>query len=716
MMPFQGYRTEDSWAILTMSNPPINGLSYELRKEIIEGVDRANADKRVTAIILTGSGKGFSGGADINEFDDLRFTTEPSLETVIASIEESPKPVIAAIDGVCLGGGLELALGCHFRLATGDARIGLPEVSLGLLPGAGGTQRLPRLIGVERALDMIASGAVREASEFQGTALFAEIVESGDLLASAMSFAQERCANGASYERVRDISIQYPNAQAFFDLSRNAIRAASAPYQAPVKCVDAVAASVAGSFDEGLALEKKLFLELLWTPESKALRHVFSSERAASKIPGILPQTPVRSIKTAAVIGAGTMGCGIAMNFANVGVPVSLLDANEDQLKRGIAQIRKNYESLAKKGRIAEAEVEQRVARIRPTMDYAALVDADISIEAVFEDMSVKEEVFRTLDRVMKPGSILATNTSTLDVNLIAAFTGRPQDVVGTHFFSPANVMRLLEIVRGNKTANDIMATVMQLAKSMHKIAVVSGVCDGFIGNRMVEPYTRQAMFLLEEGALPQQIDRALERFGFAMGPFRMSDLAGNDVSWYIRKRHYVERPATIFSKIADRLCEAGRFGQKTGAGWYSYLPGDRTAHPDPFVEHLVVDYSKEIGIQRRMISDTEIVERCAYALVNEGARLLEEGISLRASDIDVVYLNGYGFPKFRGGPMHYADQIGLYNVVRKIRTFASDSHGDRTFWTPARLLLLLADRGKAFADASEFLEVREHVAEGARS
>jgi 3-hydroxyacyl-CoA dehydrogenase len=468
-------------------------------------------------------------------------------------------------------------------------------------------------------------------------------------------------------------------------------------FPAPVACVDALAAALSKPFDEGLAAERELFLKLVQTPESRALRHAFFGERAASKIPDIPEGTALRTIARAAVIGAGTMGGGIAMNFANAGLPVSLLEVKPDALERGIATIRSNYDNSARKGRMTAEEVERRMALIRPTLAYEDIAEADIVIEAVFEDMAVKEQVFKTLDRVMKPGAILATNTSTLDVDRIAAFTSRPQDVIGTHFFSPANVMKLLEIVRGKLTAPEVLATTMKLSKTLRKTGVVSGVCDGFIGNRMIEQYLRQASFLLEEGATPEQVDRAIEAFGFAMGPFRMSDLAGNDVGWYIRKRRYVERPDLIYPKIADRICELGRFGQKSGAGFYRYETGKRDALPDPAVEQLIADHRAAIGIRARKISKDEIVDRLVFALVNEGAKILEEGIALRASDIDMVYLTGYGFPLHRGGPMLYADQRGLFNVIWKMRQFAANPHGDPGFWTPAPLLTRLAEAGRGF-------------------
>jgi 3-hydroxyacyl-CoA dehydrogenase len=689
------YALHGDVAVITLDNPPVNGLGHAQRSAIVAGVDAAQADAKVKAIVIIGANKLFSGGADIKEFNTPRALAEPTLHSVIRTVEASGKPVIAAIGGTCMGGGLELSLGCHYRVALGDAQVALPEVKLGLLPGAGGTQRLPRAVGVETALNMIVSGASVPASQLAKTALFDEIV-TGDLLEGALAFARE-VAGTRPLPRVRDRKAALPEAEAFFQFARNTVAAMAKNYPAPLKCVDAVEAAVTKPFDAGLKYERDLFVELIQTPESRALRHAFFGERAASKIPDVPPETPVRRLGTVAVIGAGTMGGGIAMNFLNAGVPVTILETKQEALDKGLATIRKNYEASVKRGKMTPEQLDQRMKLLRPTLSYDDVKDADMAIEAVFEDMGVKETVFRKLDEVMKPGAILATNTSTLDVNRIAGFTKRPQDVVGMHFFSPANVMKLLEVVRGAKTAKDVLATVMQAAKKIRKTAVVSGVCDGFIGNRMVEQYLRQALFLVEEGASPQQVDGALEKFGFAMGPFRMSDLAGNDIGWAIRKRRYAERPSMIYSKLADRLCELGRFGQKTGAGWYRYEPGRRDALPDPAVDQMIADYRKEKGITPRRIDDAEIVERCVYALVNEGARILEEGIAARASDIDMVYLTGYGFPVHRGGPMLYADMQGPYNVVRTLNRFAANPHGDPSFWKPAPMLEKLAAEGKTF-------------------
>ncbi|KDB06738.1 3-hydroxybutyryl-CoA epimerase [Burkholderia sp. lig30] len=688
------YTTRDGVAVITLNNPPVNGLGLSTRAGIMEGLDRAAQDPSVTAIVLTGAGRAFSGGADITEFNTPKAVQEPTLHTVIRAVEASGKPVVAAIHSVAMGGGLELALGAHYRIAAPGAQIALPEVKLGLLPGAGGTQRLPRAVGLETALNMIVSGAPVPSEQLAASGLF-DAMADGDLLDAALAFARKAGAQAGPHPRVRDREIVHDNAAGFIQFARNSVKAAAPHFPAPHKCIDAIEAGVLHGFDKGSAAEREGFVALVQTPESRALRHAFFGERAASKIADVPADTPVREIRRVAVIGAGTMGGGIAMNFVNAGVPVTLLETRQDALDRGLATIRKNYDAQVKKAKLTQEKLDARIALIRPTLSWDDLGDADLIVEAVFEELGVKEQVFRHLDEVAKPGAILASNTSTLDVNRIAAFTKRPQDVVGMHFFSPANVMKLLEVVRGDATAKDVLATVMATAKKIRKTAVASGVCDGFIGNRMIEQYIRQAFFMLEEGALPAQVDRAIEKFGFAMGPFRMSDLAGNDIGWAIRKRRYVEQPDLHYSKIADRLCEAGRFGQKTGAGWYDYQPGERSAKPSALVDEMVVAYSKEIGVERRTVGDDEIVERLVFALVNEGAKILEERIASKASDIDMVYLTGYGFPLWRGGPMLYADTVGLYNVERAIRRFAAGVNGDA--WRIAPSIAELAKAGRGF-------------------
>jgi 3-hydroxyacyl-CoA dehydrogenase len=690
------YEQKGGVAIISMNNPPMNGLGYELRKGIVESVQKANADASVTAIVITGAGAAFSSGADIKEFNTPKAIAEPNLLTVIAMVEASKKPVVAAIHTVCMGGGLELALGCHYRVAQKGAQIALPEVKLGLVPGAGGTQRLPRVLPLEMALNMIVSGAPIKSEKFAGTKLFDQIVDA-DVLGAAIAFAEKVVADGSKLPRVRDLKVKHEDAQAYLQFSRNMVASVAKNFPAPLKCLECVAASTKMSFDAGMAFERENFMALLLTPESRALRHAFFGERAASRISDVPDDTPLRAIKSAAVIGAGTMGGGITMNFVNAGIPVQMLEIKQEALDKGIATIRKNYENSAKKGKLTAEEVEKRMSLITPATTYEQIKNADIVVEAVFEEMGVKEQVFTQLDAVMKAGAILATNTSTLDVNKIADFTKRPQDVIGTHFFSPANVMKLLEIVRGAKTSKDVLATTMKLAKTIKKTGVLSGVCDGFIGNRMIEQYSRQGLYMLEEGASPQQVDKAIEKIGFAMGPFRMGDLAGNDIGWSIRKRRYIDQPNLQYPKIADKLCELGRFGQKTGKGWYLYQPGKRDALVDPEVENLIAEHRKSIGITPRKLSDDEIVNRLVLALVNEGAKILDEGIAQRASDIDMIYLTGYGFPLHRGGPMLYADIMGLYNVVAKMEQFASNPHGDKKFWTPAPLLLKLVAEGKSF-------------------
>ena len=692
-MSSTSYEVRGNVAVITLANPPVNGLSYELRCGVVAGIDRAASDAAIKAVVLIGNDRAFSGGADIREFGSRLAFAEPNLPTLIDIIERSTKPVIAAIAGACMGGGFELALGCHFRLAKPDAKIALPEVKLGLIPGAGGTQRAPRILGVETALNLMAKGDPVPAVAFKGTVLIDEYVD-GDLLPAAIAFAEKVVAEGRPLRRVSEMKIDYPNHEAFLQFARNMIKGIAGPFPAPAKCVDAVAAALTKPFAEGMKVEREIFVSLMGSPESRALRHLFAADRAASKIPDVPEDTPTRTIAKVGVIGAGTMGGGIAMNFLNAGVAVIMLEMKQDALDRGMATIRKNYESTLKKGKLTQEKFDTRMGLLAGTMSYDDLKDCDLIIEAVFEEIGVKEAVFKKLDEVAKPGAILASNTSTLDLNTIANFTQRPQDVVGTHFFSPANVMKLLEVVRGSATAKDVLATVMAIAKKIRKNAVVSGVCDGFIGNRMVLHYVRMAVALVDEGATPAQVDRALEKFGMIMGPFRMSDLAGNDIGWHIRKRHYIERPDISYSKLADRLCEAGRFGQKTGKGWYAYPPGARKPEPDPEVEAMIVAWRAEQGITPRKISNDEIVERCVYALVNEGARLLDEGIAARASDIDMVYLTGYGFPMHRGGPMLYADEVGLYNVARRMREFAIAS-GDN-FWEPAPLIARLAADGKS--------------------
>jgi len=687
-------RVERGVAVVTLDNPPVNGLGLATRTQVAGALAAANADAGVRAVVITGANGLFSGGADIREFNTPKALTEPTLLTLIASIEGSAKPVVAAIDGTCMGGGLELSLACHHRVARPGARFALPEVKLGLIPGAGGTQRLPRAVGVERALGMIVSGEPVEAAKLADTDLIDALID-GDLVEGAIAFALE-ASGRRPLPRLRDHATGAVDPAVFESARAKAARDARGQ-TAPQRCIDAVEAAAMLPFDDGIAFERSTFLALMKSAESRALRHAFFAERAAAKIPDVPADTATRPVQKVAVVGAGTMGGGIAMSFLNAGLPVTLVDTGQAALDRGLANIRRNYEATVKRGKLDAGEMERRLARLAPSVDLAAVAGADLVVEAVFEEIGVKEDVFRRLDAVARPGAILATNTSTLDVDRIAASTRRPQDVVGMHYFSPANVMRLLEVVRGKATSRDVLATVMQVAKRTGKTAVVSGVCDGFIGNRMLAQYYNQCWFLLEEGATPAQVDRALEAFGMAMGPFRVSDLAGNDIGWAVRKRRYAERPDMVISRVADRICEAGRFGQKTAAGWYRYEPGGREAIPDPAVDAMIAAYRAERGVAARAIDDTEIVERCVYALVNEGAHIVEEGIAARASDVDTVYLAGYGFPRYRGGPLMHADIVGLVNVVARMREFAASPHGDPGFWEPAPLLARLAAEGRGF-------------------
>jgi 3-hydroxyacyl-CoA dehydrogenase len=684
------YRLDRNVAVITFSNPPVNGLSHALRTGIADALARAQADDPVRAVVLTGGGALFSGGADIREFGTPASTAGPTLRQLIEQIETSTKPVVAAVAGTCLGGGLELAMAAHYRVAGADARLGLPEVKLGLLPGAGGTQRLPRLVGVGRAIEMIVGGEPVPAADLAGTRLLDRVVD-GDPVAEAVALA---ASVERPFPRARDLPLDEPRLAALVEEARTKLRTQRPALPAPLRAVDAIEAA-SGPFDEGLRVERKAFVELMESPESKGLRHAFFAERAAGKVEGVTHSTPPRPLDQAAVIGAGTMGAGITVALLDAGIPVRLLEADQVALDRGLSRISAIYEGQVNKGRLAPAERDHRLMLLRPILSYDEIGAADLVIEAVFESLEVKREVFLALDRMMRPGAVLATNTSTLDVDAIAGFTRRPSDVLGLHFFSPANVMRLLEVVRGRETSPDVLATGLALAKRLRKVAVVSGVCDGFIGNRMLDAYIRQAWWLVEEGASPEQVDRAIEEFGFAMGPFRVGDLVGHDVSQAIRRHRRASRPDYRVSTLPDKLCAMGRLGQKTGGGWYDYPEGPRRAVPSPAAAQLVDVHRAEIGVVPRRVDDAEIVDRLVYALVNEGARILEEGIAARASDIDVVYLTGYGFPRARGGPMFYADQVGLDRVLQRLREFGRNPHGDPAFWTPAPLLVRLAESGR---------------------
>ena len=689
------YSVRDGIAVIVMNNPPVNGLGSVLRPGIVDGMKKAEADPAVKALVIIGSAKAFSGGADIREFNTPKSSMSPTLPEINDTQDNFKKPMVAAIGGFALGGGLELALGCHYRVAAPKTLLGLPEVKLGILPGSGGTQRLPRVVGAAEAVRMMTTGNPVPAEKGLQVGLVDEVVQ-GDLLEGAIAFAKKLIAEGKGPRRIRDLCVKVDgDPTAFFEAARTEVGKASRGYPAPLEIVACVDAAVNLPFDDGRKEERRRFAGLVEGNESKALRHMFFAERQTSKIPDVPEGTPTRKIEKAAVIGAGTMGGGITMSLVNVGIPVTIIEMKQDALDRGIATIKKNYASTVSKGRLKQEEMDKRMALITPALSIEAGKDADIIIEAVFERMDVKQEIFRKLDAVMKPGAILASNTSTLDVDAIAAVTKRPQDVIGTHFFSPANVMRLLEVVRGKATGKDVLATTMALGKKIKKVPVVSGVCDGFIGNRMIEKYGQQSLFLLDEGCSPQQVDAAVQKWGMAMGPLTMGDMAGLDFGWEIRKRRYIERPNFLYSKVGDKVAELGRFGQKTGKGWYLYEAGNRKPIPDPLVDTIVADYRKANNIPTRSISDEEIVERLIYSLVNEAAYILEEGIALRASDIDMVYLTGYGFPPYRGGPMFYADTVGLPKVLAAIEGFQKGYMGE--VWKPAPLLVQLAKDGKKF-------------------
>jgi 3-hydroxyacyl-CoA dehydrogenase len=676
-------------AILTVNNPPVNALSQHVRQGLREGVRAATDDPEASAVVIVCAGRTFIAGADITEFG--KPPQEPSLHEVLDLIEQSPKPVVAAIHGTALGGGLEVTLACHYRVAVKTARFGLPEVKLGLLPGAGGTQRLPRVVGVPKALQMIVSGDPIGADEALKAGLVDEMVD-GDLTAAGVAFAERVLAEKRPLKKIREVDAKLAEVRGkpeVFAEFRKSVARQTRGFRAPENCIKAVEAAVNLPFDQGLKRERELFGELLTSPESKAQRYFFFAEREAAKIPDVPADTPAKEVRRAAVIGAGTMGGGIAMNFANASIPVTVVEVSQEALDRGLGVVRKNYEATASRGRLTAADVETRMGLIHGTTDWNALADADIVIEAVFEEMSIKREVFAKLDALAKPDAVLATNTSTLDVNEIASATRRPESVIGMHFFSPANVMRLLENVRGTKSSKTAIATAMAVGRRIGKVPVLVGVCYGFVGNRMLHQRGIQAEKLILEGALPHQVDKVLTDFGFPMGPFAMGDLAGLDVGWRIRKGRGVASP------VADRICELGRFGQKTGAGYYRYDKGDRTPIPDADVEKIIVDVATSMGITRRPISDEEILQRLVYPMVNEGAKILDEKIAIRASDIDVIWVYGYGWPVYRGGPMFWADSIGLRAIRDRLLEWERQT-GD-SFWAPAPLLARLADSGKSF-------------------
>ncbi|HEY5210540.1 MAG TPA: 3-hydroxyacyl-CoA dehydrogenase NAD-binding domain-containing protein [Stellaceae bacterium] len=690
------YERRGDIAVITVDNPPVNALSSSVRQGLADSLAQGLADDAVKAFVLIGAGRTYIAGADIREFG--KPMTGPGLQQLITDYENSPKPIVVAIHGTALGGGLEVALGCHYRVAVASAQLGLPEVKLGILPGAGGTQRMPRVIGVKAALDMITSGDPIPAAKAKAIGLVDDIVE-GDLLEGAIKFAEiVAIPGGTKGRRISQNNDKLGDATpAFFAEARKSVAAKARGQIAPVKIVDALEAAATLPFAEGMKKEREVAVELMGGTQSKALRHVFFAEREAAKIPDVPSDTPVRPVKSVAIIGAGTMGGGIAMSFANIGIPVTLIDSTDEFLDRGLKRIKDNYAVTVSRGRLSQADMDKRVGLIKGAIGTDKIKDADMVVEAVFEEMDLKRKVYLDIDKYAKPGAVLATNTSGLNINEIAAVTKRPQDVIGLHFFSPANIMRLVEVVRAEKTGKDIIATAMQVGKQLKKVPVLARVYEGFIGNAMLRHYGREAHFLVEEGAMPQQVDKALTDFGYAMGMFAVHDLAGNDVGYRMRKAAQASRPNDRrYSDIITLLCDMGRLGQKTGKGWYRYEPGSRTPIPDPEVEALIIAQAKAKGIERRTITDEEIVKRCVYGPINEGAVLLEKGIALRPSDIDIVYVTGYGFPSWRGGPMFYADTVGLKNVLDDIKRF---HERDGFFWKPAPLLEQLVREGKSFAD-----------------
>ena len=687
--------------VITLDNPPVNAFSLSQRIGVSEALTAGLQDPDIQAFVICGSGRMFSAGADIREFDTGVAGESPTLMDLISLIENSPKPVVCALHGTALGGGCELSLACHSRIAVPGTRIGLPEVTLGIVPGAGGTQRLPRLIGVLPALDAIVSGKPMTAERAHELGLVDGLADDGDdLLKISVSLAHRLSVGPEPPRKTRDRDghlLEAQNRPELFDEFRSRISRRARGFEAPFACIDCVEAATTMSFENGLAFEREVFLRCRSSNQSLSQRHAFFAEREARKVSGLGPETSQTDVRHAAVLGCGTMGTGIAMCFANAGIPVIVTESEQGMLDRGMKMIRKNYASTVSKGRMTEEEAEARLALIEPTLEFERVSAADVVIEAVFEEMELKKKIFTRLDGLCKADAILATNTSSLDVNTIAAVTGRPEQVVGTHFFSPANVMRLVEIVRGDHTSPEVLATTLTLSKQLGKVGVVVGVCDSFAANRMLYPYSRQAQFLIEEGAFPEQVDKVIYDFGFPMGPFALSDLAGIDVGWRVRQHREPSRPKHLrYSEIADRLYEMGRYGQKTRKGWYNYEEGSRIPMPDPEVVDLVVRTSRELEIDRREISDEEILQRCIYPLINEGARILEEGIVQRASDLDIVWLYGFGFPRYRGGPMFYADSVGLRHVYEVMQGFC-EIHQD--WLEPAPLLERLAREDKTFAE-----------------
>ncbi|ROT95968.1 3-hydroxyacyl-CoA dehydrogenase [Marinobacter sp. R17] len=688
------YQREGAVGVITVNYPPVNALGHAVRSGLLAALEQGQQDAEAKALLLVCEGRTFIAGADIREFG--KPMQEPGLPSVVETFESSDKPIIAAIHGTALGGGLEMALGCHYRVALDSAKVGLPEVKLGLLPGAGGTQRLPRLAGAQVSLDMITTGNFASAAEALQNGIVDAVESGSDVKAVGLAFAQKVIDEGKPVRRVRDLNdkVEAEKGSDIFDQYRAGLQKKARGLFSPFKCVDAVEAAFQLPFADGMKRERELFMECMESPQRAGLVHAFFAEREVSKVPGLAKDTPVRDVNSVGIIGAGTMGGGIAMNFANVGIPVRLLEVKQEALDKGLAIIRRNYENTARKGRITQAQVEERMALIQPTLSYDDFADVDLVIEAVFENMGVKKDIFGTLDKVCKPGAILASNTSTLDIDEIASATSRPQDVVGMHFFSPANVMKLLENVCGSQTADDVKATVMAVAKRIKKVGVLVGNCYGFVGNRMLHQRGAEATKLVNEGASPQQVDKVLTDLGFPMGQFAMSDLAGIDVGYRIREERR-KAGEDVPASWMDKLAEEGRLGQKTQAGVYLYEEGSRKPVVDPKVDALIAEFRKEQGIEPREIGDQEILERCMYVMINEGAKILEEGIAARALDVDIVWIYGYGFPAYRGGPMFWADQVGVKEIYDTVKRFHDTLGGDQ--WKPAALLERLASEGKTF-------------------
>lgn len=691
-MPLAYYEKRNHIAVIRLNNPPLNSLGHKLRNSINALLQEALEDDSIKAIILTSALDVFCAGADIKEFGLPAASNEPNLRTLIENFEASPKPVVAAIQGTCAGGGLELAMAAHYRVAQSNAELAFPEVKLGLIPGAGGTQKLSRAIGVEPAIQFIISGNFVKASEFENTDLIDRIIDE-DFLEKSIEFANEVVIEKKPLKRLRDVKLAKLAFSEELNLFLSPYYKTAAQYPAPIAIINCIQDAMTETYEVGIKNERTRFIELSQTPTSRALRHVFFASRAIYKIPGMGSSPSDKSIQSIGIIGAGTMGTGIAINFLNANIDTIILDQSQAALDASFEKIHKHYQDSVKKSKLTGSQADSFLSHLKNTSNYKDIADVDLVIEAAYEDLEIKKAIFSKLDQVTRKETILASNTSTLDINKIASCVSQPERVIGLHFFSPANIMKLLEIVRTQSTSDAVIASSFSLAKKIGKVPVLSNICDGFIGNRMLEHYGRMARILVEEGAMPWEVDKALEEWGMGMGPFKVFDLVGNDIAWAIRKRRYIEKPHIRYGKVADEICLLGRFGQKTHAGWYRYDVGSRKPIPDSEVEKIIIAYRKEHGINPRQFSPEDIVKRCIFALINEGARILEEGIALRASDIDVVYLTGYGFPKFRGGPMKYADEIGLHHVIKELNTLYQTS-GD-PFWKPSKLLEDYAVAGK---------------------